>query len=79
MESDRDGRASHGVQSQLLDVRKAEDLEPAFPTASKHAPMGWLWEETSHDCQSESDSQLAAMYRLPAIYRSELIEPGAQW
>lgn len=66
-----------GVQSQLLDVRKAEDLEAAFAAASKQRADGLV--VGGDDLMTASRNriaELAAAYRLPAIYRSEFIEAG---
>ncbi len=66
-----------GAQPQLLDVRKAEDLEPAFAAASKQRADGLVvGGDDLLDANRKLIAELAAKHRLPAIYRSEFIEAG---
>jgi putative ABC transport system substrate-binding protein len=67
-----------GVQSQLLDVRKPEDLGPAFDAASRQRADGLIvGQEGLLQANRKLIVELAAKHRLPAIYRSmEFIEVG---
>jgi putative ABC transport system substrate-binding protein len=69
---------SLGVQAQLLDVRKAEDLEPAFAAASRQRADGLIvGQDGILQANRKLVIELAAKHRLPAIYRSmEFIEAG---
>jgi ABC-type uncharacterized transport system substrate-binding protein len=69
---------SLGVQPQLLDVRKPEDLEPAFDSATKGRADGLIvGQEGLLQANRQLIAELAAKHRLPAIYRSmEFIEAG---
>jgi putative ABC transport system substrate-binding protein len=62
---------SRGIEPQLLDVRKVEDLEPAFDTAVRHRADGLV---VGIDTLTQANQQLivglAARRRLPAIYAS---------
>ena len=67
-----------GVEAQLLDVRKPEDLESAFAAATKQRADGLV---VGQDGLLQANriliTELAAKHRLPAIYRSmEFIEAG---
>jgi putative ABC transport system substrate-binding protein len=76
-ETERDGR-SLGVQVQLLDVRKAEDLAPSFEAASKQGVsalvvIGYALTQPNRELIVE----LAARYRLPTIYPArEFVDAG---
>ena len=69
---------SLGVQLQLLDVRKSEDLAPSFDTASKQrvgalVVIGYSLLQPNRDLIV----QLAAKHRLPTIYPSrEFVDAG---
>src|SRR5437762_1834891 len=79
MEGSRDGRArSVDVQPVLLDVRTAEELEPAFATASRQRADGLVvGQDGLFQANRKLIAELAAKHRLPAIYRSmESIEAG---
>jgi putative ABC transport system substrate-binding protein len=69
---------SMGVRIQLLDVRKREDLGPAFDAAVTQRSDGLVvWQEGLLQANRVLIAQLAAKHRLPAIYRSmEFIEAG---
>jgi putative ABC transport system substrate-binding protein len=69
---------SVGVQAQLLDVRKAEDLEPAFDAATRQRAEGLVvGQDGLFQANRKLIAELAAKHRLPAIYRSmESIEAG---
>ncbi len=69
---------SQGVQAQLLDVRKPEDLEPAFAAASTQRADGIVvGQDGLFQANRKLVAELAAKHRLPAIYRSmEFIEAG---
>ncbi len=69
---------SMGVKLQLLDVRKPEGLEPAFAAASQqHADGLIVGQDGLFVAYRKQVAELAAKYRLPAIYRSmESIEAG---
>jgi putative tryptophan/tyrosine transport system substrate-binding protein len=67
-----------GVQSELLDIRKTEDIGPAFETASRHSIDAI---QVGIDALTQENRQLiaefAVQYRLPAIYVSrEYVEAG---
>jgi putative tryptophan/tyrosine transport system substrate-binding protein len=67
-----------GMEPQLLDVRKSDDLEPAFETASKRRADALI---VSADGILQANrkfiGELAAKHRLPAIYTSrEFIDAG---
>lgn len=67
-----------GIQSQLLDVRKAEELEPAFNEAVKQRANGLI---VGMDALAQANCQLivelAAKHRLPTIYASkEFVDAG---
>ena len=69
---------SVGVRPELFDVRKADDLETAFIAASRQRVDGII---VGSDGVLQANQrlivELAAKYRLPAIYRSmESIEAG---
>jgi putative ABC transport system substrate-binding protein len=67
-----------GVQPQLLDVRNPEGLEPALTAASQqHADGLIVGQDGLFVAYRKQVADLAAKYRLPAIYRSmESIEAG---
>jgi putative ABC transport system substrate-binding protein len=69
---------SLGVQPQLLDVRKPEDLAAAFDAASRQrADALVVGGEGLFQANRKMIAELAAKYRLPAIYRSmDYIEAG---
>ena len=69
---------SLGVEPQLLDVRKPEDFEPAFDSATKQRADGLIvGQEGLLQANRNLIAALAAKHRLPAIYRSmEFIEAG---
>ena len=69
---------SMGVELQLLDVRKPEGLEPAFAAASQRHADGLLGgQDGLFLTYRKQVAELAAKYRLPAIYRSmEAVEAG---
>jgi putative ABC transport system substrate-binding protein len=69
---------SMGVQVQLLDVRRREDLGPAFDAAVNARADGLIvWQEGLLQANRVLIAQFAAKHRLPAIYRSmEFIEAG---
>ena len=67
-----------GAESQLLDVRKAEDIAPAFAAATAQRAGALL---TSVDALIQANQrtilELAAKHRLPAIYPTrEFVENG---
>ena len=67
-----------GVESQLLDVRKPEDIAPAFAAATAQRAGALL---TSVDALIQANQrtilELAAKHRLPAIYPTrEFVENG---
>ncbi len=59
-----------GMQALLVDVRKAEDLRPAFETARQHADALVVGLETLTLANAPLIVELAAKYRLPAMYAS---------
>ena len=62
---------SLGLQSQLLDVRKPEDLAPAFDAAIRHRVDGLIVGlETLTLTNQKVIVDLAAKHRLPAMYAS---------
>jgi putative ABC transport system substrate-binding protein len=62
---------SLGLQSQLLDVRKPEDLAPAFDAAIRHRADGLVVGlETLTLTNQQLIVDLAARHRLPAMYAS---------
>jgi putative ABC transport system substrate-binding protein len=62
---------SLGIQSQLLDVRKSEDLRPAFAAAIRQrADALVVGLDTLTQANQQLIVDLAAKYRLPAIYAS---------
>jgi putative ABC transport system substrate-binding protein len=62
---------SLGLQPQLLDVRKPEDLAPAFDTATRHrADTLIVGLETLTLTNQQLIVDLAAKHRLPAMYAS---------
>jgi len=62
---------SLGFQPQLLDVRKTEDLEPAFHGATRqHADALVVGLDTVTQANQRGIVDLAAKYRLAAIYAS---------
>ena len=69
---------SLGLQAQLLDARKPEDLAAAFDLATKqHADGLIVGQEGLLQANRKRIVELAATHRLPAIYRSmEFIEAG---
>ena len=69
---------SLGVQRQLLNLRKPEDLAPAFDAAvQKHADGLVVWQDVLLQQNRTLIAELAAKHRLPAIYRSmEFVEAG---
>jgi putative ABC transport system substrate-binding protein len=69
---------SVGVQPQLLDVRKPEDLGPAFDAAIRQRADGLIvGGDGLMQVNRKLIAELAAKHRLPTIYRSmEFIEAG---
>ena len=69
---------SSGIQPLLLDVRKAEDLEPAFAAATRQRADGLIvGQDGLFQANRKLIAELAIKHRLPAIYRSmESIEAG---
>jgi putative ABC transport system substrate-binding protein len=67
-----------GVKLQLLDVRKPEGLEPAFAAANQQHADGLIGgNDGLFIAYRKQVVELAAKYRLPAIYRSmESVEAG---
>jgi putative ABC transport system substrate-binding protein len=67
-----------GVQPQLLDVRKPEDLGPAFDAATRQRADGLVvGGEGLFQANRKMIAELAAKHHLPAIYRSmDYIEAG---
>ncbi|HYB41245.1 MAG TPA: ABC transporter substrate-binding protein [Candidatus Methylomirabilis sp.] len=62
---------SRGLEAQLLDVRKVEDLEPAFDTAVRqHTDAMVVGIETLTQANQGLVVELAARRRLPAMYAS---------
>ena len=62
---------SLGMQPQLLDVRKLEDLEPAFDSAIRHRADGLVVGlDTLTQANQRLIVDLAAKHRLPAMYAS---------
>jgi len=62
---------SLGLQTQLLDVRRVEDLRPAFETAARqHADALVVGIETLTLANAPLIVELAAKHRLPAMYAS---------
>jgi putative ABC transport system substrate-binding protein len=65
------GARAMGVEALLLDVRKAADLEPAFETAVRQRVDALLVGiETVTQSNQALIVELAARYRLPAMYAS---------
>ena len=67
-----------GVQSELLDIRKTEDIGPAFGIASRHSINAII---VALDALTQEHrkliAQFAIQHRLPAIYASrEFVEAG---
>jgi putative tryptophan/tyrosine transport system substrate-binding protein len=74
----RAGARSIGVEPQLLDVSRAEDLEPAFEAARRERADGLI---VALDALTEVNravlAELAARRRLPALYpTNSFIEAG---
>jgi putative tryptophan/tyrosine transport system substrate-binding protein len=69
---------SLSIQPQLLDVRRPEDLAPAFDAATRQRADGLIvGQEGLFQANRKLIAELAAKHRLPAIYRSmEFIEAG---
>ena len=69
---------SMGIQARLLDVRKPEDLGPAFDAAIRQRTDGLIvGQDGLLQANRNLIVDLAAKHRLPAIYRSmEFIEAG---
>lgn len=69
---------SMGVKLQLFDVRNPEGLEPALTAAShEHADGLIVSQDGLFQAYRKQVAELAAKYRLPAIYRSmESVEAG---
>ena len=72
------GAQTLGVQSELLDIRKPEDIGPAFEIASRHSIDAIL---VAVDALTQEHRKLIAEFaiqrRLPAIYASrEFVEAG---
>jgi putative ABC transport system substrate-binding protein len=69
---------SMGVKLQLLDVRNPEGLEPGLAAAShEHADGLIVSQDGLFQAYRKQVAELAAKYRLPAIYRSmEAVEAG---
>jgi putative tryptophan/tyrosine transport system substrate-binding protein len=69
---------SMGIQARLLDVRKPEDLGPAFDAAIRQRTDGLIvGQDGLLQANRNLIVELAAKHRLPAIYRSmEFIEAG---
>ena len=67
-----------GIQPQLLDAHNPEGLEPAFAAASQqHADGLIVGQDGLFIAYRKQVAELAAKYRLPAIYRSmESVEAG---
>ena len=67
-----------GVETQLLDVRKPEDLRPAFDAAIRqHAGALVVGLDGLTQANRQLIVDLAAKHRLPAIYASgEFMEAG---
>lgn len=62
---------SLAIEPMLIDVRKAEDLEPAFVTASRQrADAMIVGLDTLTQANQGTIVELAARHRLPAIYAS---------
>jgi putative ABC transport system substrate-binding protein len=76
-EADKAAR-SLGLELQILDVRKSEDIEPAFDRASRTQVQGLtVGIDTVTQANAGQIAQLAAKYRLPAVYASrEFVEAG---
>lgn len=72
------GARSVGVSPKLIDVRKADDLEAAFIAASRQRVDGiFVSQDGLFQANRRLIAELAAKYRLPAIYQSmEFIEVG---
>ena len=69
---------SLGIESQLLDVRRPEDLQSAFDAASRqHADALVVGQDGLLQSNRKRIVDLAMAHRLPAIYRSmEFVEAG---
>jgi putative ABC transport system substrate-binding protein len=69
---------STGIAHQLLDVRRVEDIGPAFDAASaQHADALVVGIDALMQANSKLITDLATQHRLPAIYASrEFIEAG---
>jgi putative tryptophan/tyrosine transport system substrate-binding protein len=67
-----------GIQPQLIDVRSVEDIGPAFDAAiSQNADAVDVGIDGVMQANSKLITELAAKYRLPAVYSSrEFIEDG---
>jgi len=68
---------SLGIQPQLLDVRKPEDLGPAFAGAIRQrADALVVGQDTLTQANQRLIVDLAAKHRLPAVYASGGVHPG---
>jgi putative ABC transport system substrate-binding protein len=67
-----------GIQAQILDLRKAEDIAPAFDAAMRHKAEAMVVViEAITQANLGPIVQLAARHRLPAIYASrEFVDGG---
>jgi putative ABC transport system substrate-binding protein len=67
-----------GAESQLLDVRKPEDIAPAFAAATAQRAGALLTSvDTLIQANQRTILELAAKHRLPAIYPTrEFVENG---
>ena len=62
---------SLGLRSQLFDIRKQGDFEPAFDMASKQRGNGLVFSiDTVLQANAQLIVHLAAQHRLPAIFAS---------
>jgi len=69
---------SMGIQPQLVDLRRVEDIEPAFRAAiAQHAEALVVGIDAVMQANPRLIAELAAKHRLPAIYASrEFVEAG---
>jgi putative ABC transport system substrate-binding protein len=70
-------RVEAGIQAQLLDVRKVDDLGPAFEEAVKQRTDAMLVGlETLTQTNQRLIVELATKHRLPAVYSSQEFAGG---
>jgi putative tryptophan/tyrosine transport system substrate-binding protein len=68
---------SMGIQPQLVDLRKVEDIEPALTAIGQHADALVVGIDAVMQANPRLIAELAAKHRLPAIYAyREFVEAG---